>query len=514
MENKKKTLRIISLITMILMALCIVIFAIVLINFNVFPPVYIAIAIIVLILIFEVVFFLRKKSTVPGIISIVVSLIMSIILAISSYYIFATDKTLKTITDEGYDILVYKVVVMADDKAESIADAAGYKFGTISSFEKSDFSDAIVLLNEAAQTEVSRTDYDGIGAMMEDFYDGKVQALFYEGALGGILGDMNENYYLDTKIIGEITIKKAAEAGTLPGGVAEAETKEPEEETPIAAEEIVIEPFVVLISGSDEYFDVSVTGRCDVSMLAVVNFETRQILLVSIPRDYYVKFPHITGDDRDKLTHAGIYGIHIHTMTLEELFDIDIDYYIRVNFTSVVDIINVIGGITIYNPYAFSTTYYDLYYGEGEMWLDGWESLQYARERKSLPDGDISRGEHQQIIIEAMVDKLVSISSIANYTKFLDVINRCAITNMSESFIKSVAKKQLDEGGGWEIVKSQAMGTSASMPSYAAGGEELFVIVPDEDSVRQTAELIKRVLAGEIVDSQVSAEGTATDEDS
>ena len=116
-------------------------------------------------------------------------------------------------------------------------------------------------------------------------------------------------------------------------------------------------PFTVYISGIDVYGEISQTSRSDVNMLVTVNPQTKEVIMTTTPRDYYVQLPGVSGESRDKLTHAGIYGIQCSIDTLEQLYDIEIDYYVRVNFTTLRNLVDALGGVNVYSEYEFTTHY-------------------------------------------------------------------------------------------------------------------------------------------------------------
>jgi len=520
-SRKDRTLRIISAVLMILEGVLSLGLTAVLFDFNVFPLRYLLIFAAGLAVIFAAVFLLRYKGFVRRIISSAIALIMCIVMAVGGYYIYLTNRTIQSITGEGYSIRVYKVAVKADDQAETLSDISGYTFGTVRNFEFPELDQAISEISEESGTDIQTKDYPSADKLLDAWYDGEVEGMIYEGYFNGLFDDLSETYYRDFKLIREVPVKSEMSDQMFPFTPPVSDETEPQEESTEPSSETLsaettasdqteettadetetIDPFIVLISGNDEYNEVSLTGRSDVNMLVVVNFEKRQALLVSIPRDYYVRFPGVTGDSKDKLTHSSIYGIDIQKDSINELFGIDIDYYVRVNFTSVVDIIDAIGGLAFYNPYPFGTTYYNYYFDEGEVWVDGWQALQYARERQSLEGGDFARGQHQQIVIEAMIDKLVSAASIANYSALMDAVDSCAITDMPEEMIKKIVRLQLDQGGSWNVLKVQALGDDDFRPSFAAGGMELSVIIPYRESVEYVADKINRVYNGEVIEN-------------
>ena len=175
---------------------------------------------------------------------------------------------------------------------------------------------------------------------------------------------------------------------------------------------ITKQPFIVFLSGMDVYGDMDETSRSDVNMIACVNPTAKQVLLISIPRDAYVEIPGITYGEKDKLTHAGMYGIQYSIASVENIFDIDISYYVRINFTSLITMVDALGGIDVNSECAFST-YYKQYNEETDTWsyyeyakginhLDGIHALAFARERMNLVGGDYQRGRNQQAVIEAL----------------------------------------------------------------------------------------------------------------
>ncbi len=489
-----------------------IVFIILLSVLNVLPGIYIILAAVLMLIILAGVWLLRLpgkqnrykrknekyklKLRIRRVISLVISLIMCFVLTVGSYYIHLTDKALNTVTGDGYEITVYKVAVLDEDPAEKITDTQGYLFGILSDDDQ--ISDAIELIEDEAKFDIKTSEYSAMDKLLDGLYDGKVGGIIYKSSYGGMFEDIREDYGKDVRIICEVKIKTSVE-------------NDPDGQIDDTAQTAEIEPFILLLSGNDEYDEVSVVGRSDVNMLAVVNFEKRQLILISIPRDYYVQFPGVTGESRDKLTHAGIYGMDTLCDSIGQLFDTNVDYYCRVNFTSVIDIINAIGGVEFYNPDEFYSETFEHLFPEGTYWYDGYWALQYMRERYAFKDGDITRGKHQQIILEAMINQIVSAESLTNYTSLISAIEKCAVTNMPESEIKSIVKQQLAEGGEWNIMKTQAKGDGEDMfqPSYAMDGLYVSVVMPYKESVDSISSLIKKCLNGEEITEEDLAEPTS-----
>ncbi|MGI6072054.1 MAG: LCP family protein [Lachnospiraceae bacterium] len=481
-NGKNRNIKIISLVALALHAILSAVFVIVVIKLNVLLVWMVIVLAVLLVGLVVIAFFLRKSRKNAGkIAGMILSVLMSFILLIGSIYIVIADSTIAAITGGAAGYKVYYVAVLKDDKAESIKDAADYVFGTSKVLETEEFEKALeVLRKRTGKKEIKTQDYSSADLLQEALYEKTAGAIFYESSTGGLLEVFDEEYKSKVRIIGTIKIKAEKTK-------ASSTTKKVD---------VLGEPFVIYISGNDQFEGLEADGRSDVNMLAVVNPKNAQVLLVSIPRDYYVRFPGVSGDARDKLTHCGIYGMDAQIATLEELLDTEINYFVKINFTSLIKIVDAIGGVEVYNPYAF-TAIDQTHFPKGNLHFDGITALMYARERQNLPEGDFSRGQHQQILIEAMINQLVSAASITHYTALMDAISGSAITDMSSNEIKSIVKNQLATGTKWEIIKVQAKGAHVYQPSFAAGGMDLSVVMPYAESVEYISDLLARMLNGE-----------------
>ena len=228
----------------------------------------------------------------------------------------------------------------------------------------------------------------------------------------------------------------------------------------------------------DEYGSISSISRSDVNIVVTVNPKTRQILLTSIPRDYYVQLHNTTGY-KDKLTHAGLYGIESSVNTIEDLLDTEINYYIKVNFTSLVKIIDGMGGVEVYSEYDF-TSRDNFHYSKGYNKVNGEEALSFARERKAFSAGDNQRGKNQQALLEAMIRKCTNTSIIYKYNSLLNSINGSFMTNMSSKRITSLVKMQLSDMKPWTITSNNLTGSDGSAYTYSYSTQKLYVMLPNE----------------------------------
>lgn len=252
--------------------------------------------------------------------------------------------------------------------------------------------------------------------------------------------------------------------------------------------------FNIFISGIDTYGDISTKSRSDVNIVATVNPTTHKILLTTAPRDSYVSIAGGGNDGMDKLTHAGIYGPEASMKTVARLLDTDIDAYIRINFTSFIESIDTLGGITINNPTEFTID--GQHFPVGQLQLDGKKALLYSRERKSLAGGDVDRGKNQQRVIQGIVDKMTGIRTLGGYDALLGMIGGSVETNMSSATVRSLINKQLDNPSAWttDSYTLTGRGQTGGLSSYAMPGSQLYMYVLDESSVQRAQQQIREHL--------------------
>ena len=267
------------------------------------------------------------------------------------------------------------------------------------------------------------------------------------------------------------------------------------------ANKITKEPFVVYLSGVDNRGELTEKARSDVNILAVVNPTTKQAALINTPRDYYVDLAGT--DSKDKLTHAGLYGVETSMATLGNLYGVNVEHYLRINFAGFINIIDAIGGVDVYSDQAFTSVgspgYYDpTTFAEGWNHLDGKSALAFARERHAFKTGDIQRGINQMKVIDAMANKLKSPALLMGFSKLMDAAADCFVTSLSQEQISALVRMQLGDLANWDIQSYTVTGSGAkSSKCYSAKGQSLYVMKPDENSVNEAKALIAAVLGGE-----------------
>jgi len=206
------------------------------------------------------------------------------------------------------------------------------------------------------------------------------------------------------------------------------------------------------------------------------------MLLTTIPRDSYLPIAGGGGDQYDKLTHAGIYGIDSSIGTIENLLGIDIGAYMRLNFTSLIGMVYVIGGVDVDNPVAFESA--GVYFPEGINRLDGETALVYSRERKSLANGDNDRGKNQERVIVALFKKIIQPSNLANFQNIMAVIGNSIQTNLTNEGLAEIVSMQLNSSTDWTTEMNSVSGKPAmGLPSYAMPSSYLYFTQLDEQSI-------------------------------
>ena len=267
------------------------------------------------------------------------------------------------------------------------------------------------------------------------------------------------------------------------------------------ANKITKEPFVIYLSGVDTRGELTENARSDVNILAAVNPVTKRVALVNTPRDYYVDLAGTSS--KDKLTHAGLYGVETSMETLGNLYGVNVDHYIRINFAGFISIIDALGGVDVYSDQAFTSVgspgYYDpTTFVEGWNHLDGKSALAFARERHAFASGDIQRGINQMKVIDAMLNKIKSPALLMGFSKIMDAASDCFVTSFSQDQISALVRMQLSDFAEWDIESYTVTGTSSSSTKcYSAKGQKLYVMKPDDSSVSKAREMIASVMGGE-----------------
>lgn len=443
-----------------------------LIYLNLLPTTYL-IGIVVVLLFFVIFCFLSQFTRRRRLAGKFISVIISILLIAASYYLIVTTNVLSQITGNGYKTETISVYVLKDDPAQSIADCSDYVWGYQTLTAEDITSQAFDEIKKVLPNDLDKAAYTSFNSLVASLYNTETDVILINDSHLETIKDYYPDFISETRVLASYTIRTKVGINTQ-------------------TVKVTKEPFIVYVSGIDVYGDISQTSRSDVNIIAVVNPNTKKVLLVSAPRDSYVELP-IEKGAYDKLTHAGNYGVETSMQTLANLYDADINYYLRVNFTGFMNIVDALGGITIENEESFVSND-GYYFEEGTLTLDGLHALHYARERKAFALGDVQRGINQMKVIKAMASKAMSPALLTNYSGIMESVADCMQTNMSMEDVSSLVKMQLKNNTSWDISTAYLKGESAGMTTYSYPDWESDVYLIDEDSLTDVKAQIQKIL--------------------
>ena len=405
-----------------------------------------------------------------------IGILFIVVLAFGSYFILKMHSTIQNMTQASGKVDTVVVAVLTDDPAQTLRDAKEYDFGVQYKFKGDVIKEAVDTINKKVNKEIKTTEYTSIPEQAHALFAKEVDAIVYNEAYTSILEDEIEGYSDKIRIIYSCEIVSEAKEIVIEA----AKENEKDDDT-----------FAMYISGIDVYGDIGTTSRSDVNIIAVVNTKTHQVLLITTPRDYYVPIPTISGDERDKLTHAGIYGVEASIATLEQLYEMNIDYYTRVNFTSVVKIVDALGGVSVYSNQSFTAG--NLTIHEGYNDLNGEQALAFSRERHNVEGGDFQRGKNQQEVIKGIIKKAISPAILLGANNILNSISGNVDTNMPTEAIQNLIKEQLDTKASWNIKSMAAVGTGDSQTCYSIPNSQVYVAWPDQTSIDEIKSAVEAV---------------------
>ncbi len=430
-------------------------------------PVAIILGIVVLFLVFKL--FKKKVKALSRFFYILISLCATAGFVYLLVYINATYDFMNSLVFKDYEIVTYDVVVNKNSGYEKIKNLDSKNMGYLDTDKN---YDKVKFLMKA-DIEVKDNKYKSVDNFVDDIKNNRIDSIMIEDNHFKLYKEEYENLDDTTKVIKtyKLIVKKEH-----------------------SSNKDIKNPFIVYISGIDTYGKIASVSRSDVNILAVVNPVLEKVLLVSIPRDYYVELDGTNGA-KDKLTHAGMYGIDTSVKTIENLLDTNIDYYVRLNFSTLTKSIDKLGGVDVYSDTSF-TSYIDgsIHIQEGMNHMDGKTALAFARERHAYRTGDRHRGENQQAIITAMIEKMTDKKNITKYKDILTSLDGTFETSMSYKNISNLFKMQLDRNINWKISSVSLDGSGSYQPTYSMGQRKLYVMIPDDESVNSVKGEINKYL--------------------
>ena len=460
-------------------------------------PDNILIPIILVLILLTLIFVLLINFSTHGLVSKILCSLMVVVLSavygLGNYYLYSTNTTLETVTDQKNRAKnTVSVVALNSSSLENVNSLDGSKLGVLKTIGNEATRKSLTDLKKNNVTFTKKT-YDNMLGMLKALYDGEVDAIVLNEAYRSNVCDLEDytNFNNDTKVIHKTVYYTKENSSSL------------------AVSDITSKPFNILISGNDSFGSLDENSRSDVDMLVTINPVTSTILLTSIPRDSYVK--EVCNDYAcnygayDKLTHTGIYGVDTTKDTIENLLDIDINYVYRVNFTSMIDIVDALGGVDVTVPEGMAVSKFYTNSNlegvhEGENHLDGKRALAYSRERKAYIDGDLQRARNQQQVLQAMFKKATSPEIIKNYTSLLKALVGAFDTNMTTKEITSFIKYQIQAKPSWKFEQFVLKGDN-DLKMSAELGSEVSVVILYDSYINIAHDKIQAVLDGQSSDT-------------
>lgn len=397
--------------------------------------------------------------------------------------------------EQATTLVDYGLYVLKTDKAENIADAEDYVIGVHYEGNEEDMKEAMSKLEALAGTSLNFVEYENLSELGNAFYNGTVPSAFLDRATAEDIDaeiELIDDEYIFTeltKVIASVNVEFKVEVEDDPVGRPGGNVSD--------NADLTIEPFVVYISGIDVYGNITTKSRSDVNVLMAVNPQTKEIALVTTPRDAYVEIPGKTRNRRDKLTHAGNYGVAYSMATLENVYGIDIDYFIRVNFTSMEDIVDLLGGVDVYSHYDFIARHGKYHFVKGYNHMNGSQALSFARERKTVTGGDTTRGKHHIELVKGLFEKVTDTTILMNYQSLMATVSDNFQTDISTAQIAALVSMQLQDQAEWHFTSYATAGSYRNEYCASYSGSPLSVCILKEESVYGAAELMARVLNGE-----------------
>lgn len=476
--RKRKLGRIIGMILSFLFLIVSVIFTVFLMQLNMLPDKYLLALVIVLVLILMYVFISQFTRT--HIFGKILAILFSIILGVGCWYIHTAKTTINDIsTNDTIKVDHMSVITLSTNAATSIDDTASYLYGRNGVLDVELSDDTINSLNNKLGTTIQVQSFDTWSDVIAALYDGSVDAIIFNESYRSTIEEEYLDFSKETKVLESKKFTSTIVLNT-------------------ADKNIDQESFIMYLSGNDTNGNLQSSSRSDVNMIAAINPTTKTILLVTIPRDSYVTIYSASNSaypGYDKLTHAGVGGVASSINTISHMFGLDIDYYLRLNFTGIINLVDALGGITVYSDYSFTT--YDTTHSfvKGENKMNGVDAMYFARERFAFSNGDFQRNKNQVKVIEAIIAKACSTKILTNYTAIMNSLKGVVETNVPEDQISKLVKMQLnDMSSGWNILSYGISGTTGRADCYGRGS--LSVVFADQGTIDEAKIRIDKVLNG------------------
>lgn len=475
-RRKKKKINILFKVIGIISLVITLFFCVTLFLLNMLPTKYLVIIYSLILVLYTILLLLvminKIKIKIKTICTIIL-VIFDIIFGIGIYYISETISFVDIIDNKMHQKEEYYVMTLSSNPKEGIKD---YQNENIGVYKNINSDKAIEKLSK--KIDFIDKEYTDITEMFDDLEEKKISAIIINGSIKTLLETEFKELESNLKEIYTFTISIEKKADI------------------VKVVDVTRQPFNIYIAGGDAYGDIGNVTNTDVNMVVTVDPVNRKLLLTSIPRDYYVNLPSFGEDAYDKLTHAGYYGIEESVHAVEELLDIDINYYAKINYSTIVGVVDAIGGVEVYVDKSFTASDNSYTFVTGKNYMDGTKALRFARERKAFNEGDVQRVQNQQKVLAAVLEKITSSTTlITGYSDILDSVSENFSTNLDSKSISRLVKMQISDMQKWNIKNQNLKGTDfSSSNTYTFPGQELYVMKQNEESVTKNRETIKEFL--------------------
>lgn len=458
---------------------------------NLFIPVILIFVLISLILILWI--NLMAHGVVSKVFAMIFVLLYTVSMGIGNFYVYKTDGFMQKVTDHKIGDVknTVSIIVMDDSNIKDLSSLKGKKVGRLNNVDKVGTNKLLKSVKKKKGSNYFKTKkFDGALSEVEALYNGEIDAMILNESYRGNVTSVEEyeHFSTETRVVYSTSYYTTKKNDSL------------------VVSDITKNPFTILISGNDTTGDVSELSRSDVNMLVTINPKTSTILLTSMSRDTYVETVCDADGDTacpegqmDKITHTGIYGLNTTRQTVEKFYDLKVNYSFRVNFTSVIDVVDALDGIDLNVEEGEQC---DLFWANmkpglpvGLHHVDGETALAFARERKAYVDGDYQRVRNQQKVMQAIINRAISSSALVNYTSFINSLESAFETNMTYDEITDLIKYELQAKPDWKFETYQISGLGDEL-MCASLGQAASVQVPDLNTVRIAREKIEAVMNG------------------
>lgn len=494
--KENKVYKVIAILLSIVMIVLMAIFAYQLIKMDILPqnlfiPVILIFVLISLILILWI--NLMAHGVVSKVFAMIFVLLYTVSMGIGNFYVYKTDGFMQKVTDHKIGDVknTVSIIVMDDSNIKDLSSLKGKKVGRLNNVDKVGTNKLLKSVKKKKGSNYFKTKkFDGALSEVEALYNGEIDAMILNESYRGNVTSVEEyeHFSTETRVVYSTSYYTTKKNDSL------------------VVSDITKNPFTILISGNDTTGDVSELSRSDVNMLVTINPKTSTILLTSMSRDTYVETVCDADGDTacpegqmDKITHTGIYGLNTTRQTVEKFYDLKVNYSFRVNFTSVIDVVDALDGIDLNVEEGEQC---DLFWANmkpglpvGLHHVDGETALAFARERKAYVDGDYQRVRNQQKVMQAIINRAISSSALVNYTSFINSLESAFETNMTYDEITDLIKYELQAKPDWKFETYQISGLGDEL-MCASLGQAASVQVPDLNTVRIAREKIEAVMNG------------------